>query len=122
MIIACSYITHHYTVEMINECTSNPLVYGAMKWDRDYQTTLYGSGHFSAEVTSNLRSDYNRTFFISFNSSGVRFTNEDGTTVARFIGELPNATEIQMILDNITIAKEMQEEIARSKNFSYSAI
>lgn len=62
ILIGCCFLTYYYTTSQINECTSNPFVFGAMRMEQMYQIDFYGVGYFLTPIGE-------RSPTITFNST-----------------------------------------------------
>ena len=65
MVLAAGVFMFYYNQQIVNECTSNPLVFGARQLEDRTGFAFYGTGYFKAEeVYPGVRG------MILFNSTG----------------------------------------------------
>jgi len=57
-------IIYTYTINEINSCTSNPLVYASNKFIKDYGNELYGYGNFKDVNDYMFNLEFNATSLI----------------------------------------------------------
>jgi hypothetical protein len=63
ILIGCCLATYYITITKINDCTSNPLVYGAKEMTNNYNYEFYGVGYFMTPInTKSPTITFNSTF------------------------------------------------------------
>ena len=66
MFLTIMFSMFYYNQTIINECTSNPLVFGAKKLEKDYGFEFIGTGYF---ISDDGRIIDNKLIFNSKNST-----------------------------------------------------
>jgi len=66
MVLSGSAFMFYYNQQIVNECTSNPLVFGAKKLEKDFAVRFIGTGYF---LSKDGRIINNRLTFNSENAT-----------------------------------------------------
>jgi hypothetical protein len=86
IIVSSTYIIFEKYKAEYNECTANPLTYASKRYEERYGHALYGEGSFQ-----DLN---NKTFFITFNTSGVYLKRNPTTPKRSFDYQEINLTKL----------------------------
>ena len=62
ILIGCCIITYTLIISETNECTSEPLVYGAKQMEKNFNYSFYGIGYFILPINTEMTT-------VTFNST-----------------------------------------------------
>ena len=97
IIILSTYVVGVTVINNINSCTSNPLVYGAQKFEKEYGNPFYGSGNF-VDIK-------NHTFLIEFNSTSIKEIDPTAPSRDTRMVAILTPEQIEKLLSNISVEK-----------------